>query len=71
MLLFRSEEHVDTWLGERDLDRGATMTVEQQWRLADAWYSNRLDESWARRSPDEAQAVFESCGLTGPFWQLA
>ena len=46
------------------------MTVAQQWQLATEWYSDRLDPSWTRRSPEEAQRVFESCGLTGPFWQL-
>ena len=71
MLLFRSEEHLETWLAERDIARGATMTVAQQWRLAKTWYSNRLDRDWRRRTPDEAQEVFESCGLTGPFWALS
>ena len=70
MLLFRSEEHLTSWLDERDMKRGATMTIEQQWQLADAWYSNRLDPEWRRRTPEEAQAVFESCGLTGKFWKL-
>ena len=70
MLLFRSEEHLEVWLHERDLPRGGTMTVAQQWQLANEWYSNRLDPSWRRRTPEEAQQVFERCGLTGPFWQL-
>jgi hypothetical protein len=70
MLLFRSEEHLGRWLQERDLERGGTMTVEQQWQLADLWYRDRLSSDWQRRSPDEAQQVFERCGLTGDFWQL-
>ena len=71
MLLFRSEEHLDRWLVERDLRRGATMTVEQQWRLASIWYSDRLDPEWTRRTVAEAQQVFADCGLTGPFWRLS
>ena len=70
MLLFRSEEHLDHWLRDGESERGATLTVEQQWNLAKKWYSNRLDPGWRRRTPDEAQAVFEECGLTGRFWQL-
>ena len=70
MLLFRSEEHLEAWLQERDMSRGGAMTVAQQWQLANTWYSNRLDPSWNRRAPEEAQQVFESCGLTGTFWQL-
>ena len=71
MLLFRSEEHLENWLTERGIGRGATMTVDQQWRLADTWYSDRLEPDWRRRTPEEAQAVFARFGLTGPFWQLS
>ncbi|MBW3595074.1 MAG: alkylmercury lyase family protein [Actinobacteria bacterium] len=71
MLLFRSEEHLDRWSAERGIARGATMTVEQQWQLAQRWYSNRLDPEWARRTPEQAQEVFDSCGLTEPFWKLS
>ena len=70
MLLFRSEEHLERWLAEREIERGATMTLDQQWRLAQIWYSDRLDPDWRRRTPEEAQQVFAEIGLTGPFWQL-
>ena len=70
MLLFRSEEHLENWLTERDIERVQTMTVEQQWRLGAAWYSDRLEPSWRRRTPEEAQQVFARVGLTGSFWQL-
>lgn len=70
MLLFRSEEHLQRWLAERAIERGATMTLDQQWRLARTWYSNRADPDWRRRTPEEAQQVFADLGLTGPFWQL-
>jgi len=70
MLLFRSEEHLENWLDERDMGRGGTMTLGQQWLLASEWYSNRLDPDWRRKTPDEAHEIFERVGLTGPFWQL-
>ena len=70
MLLFRSEEHLERWREERDLPEGTTFTVEQQWQLARIWYSDRAEPTWRRRTPEEAQAVFESVGLTGSFWQL-
>ncbi len=69
-MLFRSEEHVARWLAERGLECGATMTVEQQWRLAQAWYSNRLSPSYRRKTPQEAEAVFAEVGLSGPFWRV-
>jgi hypothetical protein len=70
MLLFRSEEHVDRWVEEGKGPRGATLTPHQLWGLASAWYGNRMDPDWRRRTPEEAEAVFASLGLTGDFWRL-
>ena len=70
MLLFRSEEHLDRWLGDRGWERGGTMTLERCWRLAAAWFEGRMTRTWRRRTPEEAQELFERLGLTGPFWQL-
>ena len=71
MLLFRSEEHLETWRRERDRPRGATLTVDQQWELARRWYHDRMDPEWSRRTPQEAEELFASIGLTGDFWGLA
>lgn len=70
MLLFRSEEHVEAWRGPRGIARGETLTVEQQWRLARIWYRGRETPEWKRRSAEEAEEVFESLGLSGPFWKM-
>lgn len=70
MLAFRSEEHVDRWCASRRMPRGAVLTPEQQWRLADTWYADRLSADWRRRTPEEAEAVFAQIGLTGDFWRL-
>lgn len=70
MLLFRSEEHLQRWRSERDLPEGASLTLDQQWKLARIWYADRMDPEWKRRSPAEAQAVFTDVGLIGPFWEL-
>jgi hypothetical protein len=71
MLLFRSEEHVRGWARERSLTSGAVFTPQQGWSLAEAWFAERLDPAWRRRTSEEAQAVFERIGLTGPFWDLS
>lgn len=70
MLLFRSEEHVRRWARERDIAPGAVFIPQQGWALGEAWFADRLDPAWRRRTPQETQAVFESVGLTGPFWDL-
>ena len=70
MLLFRSEEHVRRWADERRSPIGAIFTPQQGWRLATAWFQDRLSPEWRRKSPEEAQAIFEDIGLVGPFWNL-
>jgi hypothetical protein len=70
MLLFRSEEHVDRWVADGHGPRGALLTTDQLWGLADGWYRNRLDPEWRRRTPEEAEALFAQLGLTGDFWRL-
>jgi hypothetical protein len=71
MLLFRSEEHVDRWAGARGIARGAVLTPAQVWGLGRAWYADRLDPTWRRRGVEEAETLFRSLGLTGPFWRLS
>lgn len=70
MLLFRSEEHVDRWSAQRALPRGYLLTIDQAFRLAREWYQDKLKEEWSRKSPEATAALFESLGLTGPFWKL-
>ncbi len=57
MLLFRSEEHVERWCAVNGLPRGATLTPEQGWQLARAWYGNRMDPDYRRKTVEEAEAV--------------
>ncbi len=70
MLLFRSEEDIDRWCAFRELPRGGTMSPEQCWRLAQAWYGDKLSPDWRRKTPEEAEAALAGVGLSGPFWSL-
>jgi hypothetical protein len=71
MLIFRSEEHIDRWCKMWSLPRGATLSMEQTWKLADHWYRERLSPDWRRRTIDEAHELFRFLGLTSEFWRLA
>ena len=46
------------------------MTLPQAWELSQKWYGNRLAADFRRPTKDEAQAIFSSVGLVGPFWEL-
>jgi hypothetical protein len=68
MLLFRSEAHVDRWLAGRP--RGAVIPITRLAELAVAWWSDRLSPDWKPHTREQNQAILESVGLTGPFWNL-
>jgi hypothetical protein len=68
MNLFRSEEHVTRWLEGRPEAAGDTIPAATLWRLADAWYRDRLAPDWRPRAPEESRAILDGVGLTSPFW---
>ncbi len=68
MNLFRSEEHVTRWLGDRDA--GATLPVAKLAELAAAWWGDRLAPDWQPRTREQNQAILDGLGLSGPFWRL-
>ena len=68
MNLFRSEEHIQRWLGGRS--PGATISVTKLSELAHAWWVDRLSDDWQPHTRDQNQAILDRLGLTGPFWRL-
>lgn len=61
---------MDKWCEAKGMPRGALLSIRQLWGLARAWYGDRLSAQWRRKTPEEAQAIFEELGLAGPFWKL-
>ena len=70
MLLFRSEEDVHAWCEKRGLSSGAVFDLTRLWQLASAWYADRLDPNWRRRTIGERQVILDGVGLRGAFWRL-
>ena len=68
MNLFRSEEHIDRWLGDRE--PGATIPVTTLSRLAHEWWHDRLAPDWKPNTRDHNQAILDRVGLIGTFWRL-
>ncbi len=68
MNLFRSEEHVQQWLGSRE--RGATIPVTTLSDLAHRWWDDRLSRDWRPHTRDHNQAILDRLGLTTDFWRL-
>ena len=57
MNLFRSEEHVDRWLGDRPA--GRTIEVTTLSDLAHAWWDDRLSAEWRPHPVDRIQAILD------------
>lgn len=70
ILLFRDESEIDGWCTRHGILRGEVVPVATLWKLAKAWYGDKLDPNWRRKTPEEAAAILTSLGLTGPFWDL-
>jgi hypothetical protein len=68
MNLFRSEEHVERWLGGRD--PGETIAVTKLNELAHAWWSDRLAPDWRPNTREQNQVILDQLGLSGEFWRL-
>jgi hypothetical protein len=68
MNLFRSEEHVLRWLGDRT--PGAALPVSRLSALAHAWWGDRLSPGWTPHTLEQNQAILDRLGLTGDFWRL-
>jgi hypothetical protein len=65
MLLFRDEEHVERWCRARDITQGAILTPNQGWRLAHAWYKDKVQPDWRRHTLEETEELLGSIDLTG------
>ena len=68
MNLFRSEGHVERWLGPRE--PGMTIPVATLSELAHAWWRDRLSPDWQPHTREQNQAILDQLGLTGEFWRL-
>ncbi|NIR46928.1 hypothetical protein GWO43_00400 [candidate division KSB1 bacterium] len=61
---------MERWCKQWNQPRGEILTLEQQWRLAQAWCGDLLQPDWRRKTAEETDAIFTTIGLTSPFWNL-
>jgi len=61
---------VALWCSQHRLPLGGLLSLDTAWKLALAWYHDRLNPDWQRKSLDGAMALFKELGLTGEFWRL-
>ncbi|MBI5934353.1 MAG: hypothetical protein HY867_11650 [Chloroflexi bacterium] len=71
MLLFQSEEWIETWSLRNHLERGEILTLHQVWELSKLWYGNRLSVDYHGRSKEQVAEIFKQVGLTSKFWDVS
>ena len=52
------------------MPRGAFISLDQCWKLARAWYPDRVKSEWRRKDVAGMKAVFDDVGLEGEFWRV-
>jgi hypothetical protein len=70
MLVFDSEAKIDDWCKRHDIPKGDVQPLLRVWEFAKVWYGQHLDPAWEKWSVEEAKAIFEKFGLTGPIWDI-
>jgi hypothetical protein len=68
MLFFRSEGMIDAWCRAHGTSRRPTVTMDQLWGMATAWYASRLTLESRRPAAAEIPGIFATLGLHGDFW---
>ena len=70
MLLFDSEAKIDDWCDRHRIAKGNVQPLARVFDLAKVWYGRHADPDWKKWSGEEAKAIFERFGLTGPTWDI-
>jgi Alkylmercury lyase len=71
-LAFCDETHAKRWRERFHREPGSILHMSKTWELANVWYGeDRRLETWRRRTPTEANAIFRRLELPEPFWHLS
>jgi hypothetical protein len=69
-LCFAKGADIDDWNRRHGITEARAIPAAQAWQLAQRWYGHYLEPGWTKRTPEQAQATFESVGLVGDFWRF-
>lgn len=68
--MFCDRSHAEQWTEDNAPSSGRSVDATTVWRLAGAWYADRLHPEFQPHSREHNQRLLDECGLTGPFWRL-
>jgi hypothetical protein len=61
---------VNRWCDQWNQPLGEIISLEQQWHLAQAWYVDRMELEWRRKTEEEIDALWQELGFTSSFWDI-
>ena len=70
MLFFGSRSHMGDWRSTHPDEAGQVLSVEQVVKLSEPFYARKLELDYERPSREDVRKLFDSLGLTGPFWAV-
>ena len=53
----------------KNRQKGAVLTLETVWELAQLWYRDRMAEDFRGRTLDSVKGIFQQLDLRGEFWK--
>jgi hypothetical protein len=61
---------VNRWCEQWNQPYREVISLEQQWKLAQSWYADRMEFEWRRKTPEEIDTLWRKLGFTSPFWDV-
>ncbi len=70
ILFFSSEAQIDRWAERHGRPRGAILKMPDALKLSYRWFGDYAQPDWRRKTPEQAEAIFEDLGLDRNFWSI-
>lgn len=71
ILFFSSESQIDRWASRHGRPKGAIMRMAEALKLSERWFGDYAQPDWRRKTPEEADAIFNELGLDRSFWSIS
>ncbi|OQE34795.1 hypothetical protein PENCOP_c015G05373 [Penicillium coprophilum] len=67
--VFASKKEAEEWPQKRGFHAGDIMSLETAWLLSKAWYHDKHEHGYNRKSPSDVEELYTRLGMTSDFWK--
>lgn len=61
---------MNRWCDQWNQPLGMIISLQLQWKLAQAWHADRLEFEWRHKTVAEIEKLWQELELTSPFWDI-